>query len=68
MLVIPATAISCQALRRWPYRAGWSAVLAIYAAQVVQLGLTTWAFRFCAAFALFIAAAFMWGLRTDEVD
>lgn len=70
VLVLPTAALATQAVRRWrwPFRAACSAVLATYAAQVMQLALTTWAFRFGASFALFMAAAFFWGLRMDEFN
>lgn len=70
ILVLPAAGLATQAVRRWrwPFRAACSGVLAIYAAQIIQLAMTTWAFRFAASFALFMAAAFFWGLRMDEFD
>ena len=70
VLVLPTGAIAALALRgrRWPFRAACSAVLAVFTAQVVQLALFTWAFRFAASFALFTAAAVCWGMRRDEFD
>ena len=70
VLVLPAAALASLAVRRWrwPFRAACSAALAAYTAQLIQLALFTWAFRFGAAFALFMAAAFCWGLRMDEFD
>lgn len=67
---LPSAALATQALRRWrwPFRAACSAVLACFSAQTIQLALFTWSFRFAASFALFMAAAFCWGLRMDELD
>lgn len=63
ILVLPVSALAAQTVRRrrWPFRLASAAVFAAYAAQLIQLALFTWAFRFAAAFALFVAAAFCWG-------
>jgi hypothetical protein len=71
VLALPLAALATQAVRRlrWPYRIAFAALFAAYAAQISSIvnSPAGWGFRFASAFVLFLAAAFFWGLQTDEI-